>query len=522
MNANLAQMLLRSACSFADRPAVIHGEKTCATFAELGERVARLAGGLRERYGLHSGDRVALVLKNCPEYVELLFAIWQAGLCAVPINAKLHRREIDYILDDSGAALCFDDAPESAGPPSIAPGEPAYRELLAAPPLPIAEVADNDLAWLFYTSGTTGRPKGVMLSHRNLTAMSWAYTAKIARIAPGERLIHAAPMSHGSGLYILPYLAEGACQVVPLSGGFDPGELLQLMPPGGKSSLFAAPTMLNRLVNFVRDQPIDLGGLQTIVCGGAPLYREDEIKALEVLGAKVAQIYGQGESPMTIAGQSAAQLASAWQEGDLTALATVGEAFPGIEIRIADSDDTPLAVGKIGEILVRGATVMSGYWNNPAASAETLRNGWLHTGDLGCLDRAGRLQLHDRSKDVIISGGSNIYPREVEDVLLAHPAVQEACVLGRPHGDWGEEVSALIVAQPGRQISAAELDRWCIERIARFKRPKTYLFAERLPKNSTGKVIKAQLREICRDLPLAPLTTEACGRLSPAALPVEA
>lgn len=496
MNPNLAYMLLRTARAYPEEAAIFHGLDRLATFEQLAERAARCARGLLSELGLQPGDRVALFLPNCPQYVELLYGIWHAGLCAVPINAKLHAHEADYILRDSGARFVFvaEEAPGMDG--QIVVGSPDYQALFAAPGIPVADVAEHDLAWLFYTSGTTGKPKGAMLSHRNLTAMSWAYTNGVSRIRPGDSLLHAAPMSHGSGLYIIPYVAEGASQVIPHSGGFDTGELSGLIATHRHPSLFAAPTMLNRLVAHAREHSVDLDNLKLVVCGGAPLYVADEIAAVDCLGPKVAQIYGQGESPMTIAAQNASRIAAHIAASDAAALASVGHPLPGVEIRIAGPDDSPLPAGEVGEILVRGPSVMVGYWNNAEASARTLRSGWLHTGDIGCLDERGQLSLKDRSKDVIISGGSNIYPREVEDVLLTHAAVAEASVIGCPHPDWGEEVVAIVVLRDGHRVTEDELNRLCLEKIARFKRPKRYRFVSALAKNSTGKVLKTALREL--------------------------
>ncbi|QUN30497.1 AMP-binding protein [Cupriavidus sp. KK10] len=497
MNPNLAQMLVRTARAYPDQAALYLGTERLCTFEQLADRVARCACGLRDWLGLQAGDRVALVMKNCPQYVELLYGIWHAGLCAVPINARLHPREIEGILHDSGARVSFAaDAEAVSGARTIVVGSTDYHALFAAHGMPVTDVSEDALAWLFYTSGTTGKPKGVMLSHRNLGAMSHAYASAVTRILPGDSLIHAAPMSHGSGLYLVPHMAEGASQVVPPSGGFDAGELAGLVAAHQRPSVFAAPTMLNRLVEYARRTRADVSNLKVVVCGGAPLYVEDEIAAVECLGPRIAQIYGQGESPMTITAQSSHEIGRAYAVGDLKALASVGHALPGVEIRIADAGDRALPVGEVGEVLVRGPTVMQGYWNNPEASVATLRNGWLHTGDVGCVDEQGQLTLKDRSKDTIISGGSNIYPREVEDALLAHAAVAEVSVIGRRHPVWGEEVVAVVVLKAGMRMTQSELDQWCLRRIARFKRPKAYLFVNALPKNSNGKVLKTALREL--------------------------
>ncbi len=496
MNANLAQKLADAAARHPQRPAVYLGQCLVADYRELARRAARGAAGLRGQLGLQRDERVALAMRNGPEYVELLYAIWHAGLCAVPINARLHPREMAHIVEDCGARVCFtsDVAPASTRARSVAVSSAAYAALFSGPD----EQAEpecrqpDDLAWIFYTSGTTGTPKGAMLSHGNLAAMARAYAAAVSTVEPGDRLIHAAPMSHGSGLYIVPYLDGGAAQVIPPSRGFDPAEMAELIEAHDQCCVFAAPTMLQRLVGHLRASGQPLEGLKVLVCGGAPLYAEDARDALACIGPRMAQIYGQGESPMTIAAQSTAELAVAYAAGRTGA---VGRAMPSVRLRIADDVGRPLPAGQTGEVLVRGPTVMRGYWNNPAATAAAMRGGWLHTGDLGSVDGDGNLCLLDRSNDVIISGGSNIYPREIEDVLLAHPRVAEVCVVGRRHPLWGEEVVAFVVPQPAAPPSPKELDDWCLAQVARFKRPRHYHLVEALPKNAYGKVLRRTLRE---------------------------
>ncbi len=500
MSINIAHLLARAARLHPQRPALARGVRLLANYAELGARVARLAGGLAAR--LQPNDRVALVMKNCPAYLELMFACWHAGLVVVPINAKLHPKELEFILADCGARLCFasGDLYPALAELAVAGMEqvvdvdgPAYAQLGDAAPISVAASGADDAAWLFYTSGTTGRPKGVTLTMRNLMAALLNYFSDVDNIAPGDAIIHAAPMSHGSGFYMLPHVAHGGLNVVPESGGFDPAEIYELLQVHRGVTMFAAPTMVKRLV----DHPgaADSSGLKTIVYGGGPMYVADCQAALARLGCKLVQIYGQGESPMTITCLDKAMHADTAHPRYAQRLASVGHAFTGVEVRVADADDNPLPTGEIGEILVRGDTVMAGYWNNPAASAETLRNGWLHTGDVGSLDEDGFLTLKDRSKDVIISGGSNIYPREVEEVLLRHPALSEVSVVGQADAEWGEIVVAFIVAR-GAAPESAELDALCLANIARFKRPKRYVVVDALPKNNTGKVLKTQLREL--------------------------
>ena len=502
---NLAHLLHRAAKVWGDRPALSVGKSMRSTYAETGAQVEKLAAGLMAAGKLQRGDRVALLLKNCPEYWELLFALWHAGLVAVPVNAKLHPREVAWILDNAEAklvvvsdALAGELKPLTDVPLILLEG-PAFAALYDAPALPVADVAPDDLAWLFYTSGTTGRPKGAMLSHRNLLAATMNYFADVDHIDPQDCIIHCAPISHGSGLYGLPHVARGANQVIPASGGFDPGETLELIAHWPGCSFFFAPTMVHRLVHAPEAATADTSNLKTIVYGGGPTYVADLQEAMRVLGPKLAQIYGQGEAPMTITGMDKGMHVDRGHPRHLARLGSAGVARSDVEVRVVDADDRPLPSGEIGEIICRGDVVMTGYWRNPEATAQTLRNSWLHTGDVGSFDDDGYLTLKDRSKDMIISGGSNIYPREVEEVLLQHPDVAEVSVVGKPHVDWGEEVIAFVVRRSGAAVDAAALDALCLDHIARFKRPKQYRFLSSLPKNNYGKVLKTELRSLLQE-----------------------
>jgi long-chain acyl-CoA synthetase len=356
----------------------------------------------------------------------------------------------------------------------------------------------QDLAWLFYTSGTTGRPKGVMLSHHNLMAMCGHYFADVDDIGVQDCIIHAAPMSHGSGLYSLPHLTRAACNVIPESGGFDAQELFDLGGHWQGIAMFAAPTMLKRLVEAPSDDLFP--GLKTIIYGGGPMYVADIEAALARFGPRFVQIYGQGESPMSITVSAKDIHRDAQHPRHVLRLASVGRPFEGLQVQVLDEHDQPVPMGEIGEVCVRGEVVMQGYWQNPDASAQALRHGWLHTGDMGSLDEDGFLTLKDRSKDLIISGGSNIYPREVEEVLLLHPSVSEVSVVGRTHPEWGEEVVAFVVlrshAGPHASQILLDLNEHCLSHMARFKRPKHYRVVEQLPKNETGKVLKTELRKL--------------------------
>jgi long-chain acyl-CoA synthetase len=506
---NIANLFVRASRRIADGPAVALGQDVLLTHGALVRRAAAIAGALQSRHGLVPGDRAALVMSNVPDYVELLLAGWHAGLAVVPANARLHRRELAYILGHAGARVCFvtPDVAETVAPLAdelpalervVEVGSRDHLALREGEPAALAEVSADDVAWLFYTSGTTGQPKGAMLTHRNLLAMTLAYLADVDVIAPGDAILHAAPMSHGSGLYILPHAARGACQMLPPCGGFDPGEVFSLLQTrhgvGGGITLFAAPTMVSRLALHPDTGRFEHPGLKTIVYGGGPMYQADLERAHAAFGYRLAQIYGQGESPMCITALDKAMHADIGHPRHRERQASVGTAQAVVEVVVADADDRPLPAGEIGEVLVRGDSVMRGYWQDPDATAATLRGGWLHTGDVGVLDADGFLTLRDRSKDLIISGGSNIYPREVEEVLAQHPAVAEVAVVGRPDPQWGETVVAFVVVAPGQRCDAALLDAHCLAAIARFKRPKDYHFVDALPKNNYGKVLKTELR----------------------------
>ena len=477
---NLFALLDQAAARHGDRGAVYCGERQLHTWSELRERALRLASTLGA-----PGTRIAIASENRPEIVELMFAIWAAECVVVPINYKLHPREMEQIRDDAGVSQVF-ASPKIADtlPNAEIVSGAAYSTRLAAGPAQPPHTTDpSTLAWLFYTSGTTGKSKGAMLSHRNLMAMTLAYLADLDSPDQDCSLIHGAPMSHGSGLYIPPFVLRGARQVIPKSSAFEPDEFLDLCDHHPGCSAFLAPTMVQRLVQTGRACPHNL---RMVVYGGGPMYVDSLKKAMAAFGPIFAQIYGQGEAPMTITGLRG----SDHLDADDTILGSVGYARSGVDVAVLRDDGTPAAIGEIGEIVCRGDVVMSGYWNNPDATAATLQNGWLRTGDMGSFDDRGYLTLRDRSKDVVISGGSNIYPREVEEALLEHPDVSEAGVVGAPDEEWGEVVVAFIVGS----ASAAELDAHLLERIARFKRPKRYEFIDELPKNSYGKVLKRELR----------------------------
>ncbi|MBL8343468.1 MAG: AMP-binding protein [Rubrivivax sp.] len=506
---NLAHWLERTARLHPQRPAIAHGQAVWASHAEFAARAARWAAALRAG-GLGPGERVALFMANCPEYLVALWGTWWAGAVAVPVNAKLHPRELAWIVGHSGSRLVVSEAARhdelraAFGEVGLDATRLAEPQALPGPAGTATEApaprGEADAAWLFYTSGTTGRPKGVTLAARQLRWCTMAYLASVQGVAPGDVMLHPAPLSHGGGLYHLPYVLNGGVNVVPASGGFDGAECLDLAAHWRRASFFGAPTMVRRFVDAARERQRQGGprpeGLATIVYGGGPMYLADIEQALAVVGPHFAQIYGQGESPMTITVLPRSVINDAAQPNFRARLASVGVAQSMVEVAVRDAAGQALPAGERGEVCVRGDVVMEGYWNDPAATAAAIRDGWLHTGDVGSLDADGFLTLLDRSKDLVVSGGSNIYPREVEEALLMHPQVAEVAVIGRRDEEWGEVVVAYVVARAAAAPDlAAALDAHCLQHIARFKRPKHYRFVAELQKNNYGKVLKTTLRE---------------------------
>lgn len=499
---NIASWLYQTAKSWPNRPAILSGAHQFATYGELNDRSAALALFLRNHYGIERGDRVAIFAQNCPEYLEILHAVWWLGAVVVPINYKLHKREAAWIVDDAAAKVVFVGAETMLNKTDckaafLIIGDTDYSRSLDCTNLEQpAPCASDDVAWLFYTSGTTGKPKGVMLTHDNLVYMSLCYSLDVDQVFPTDTVVYAAPMSHGAGLYNLIFIRAGARHLVPETRGFDPKEIAALASRYGNLVFFAAPTMVKRLISHAHSTGFDGAGIRTIIYGGGPMYAADIDEALRVFGNRFVQIYGQGESPMTITALSRDLVADVTHANFRTRRASVGFAQACVQIEIRGPDGRAKPSGETGEIAVFGPTVMKGYWNNPEATSATLVDEWLMTGDLGHLDEDGFLYLTDRSKDVIISGGTNIYPREVEEVLLMHPDVFEVAVIGAPEPEWGEEVVAFVVLQPGSNCDRGILEEWCRAQMASFKKPKKYHFIAELPKNSYGKVLKTELRKL--------------------------
>ncbi len=466
----------------------IEDERIRITSGEFAAAVERLSGGLAS-LGVGAGDVIATMVPNCVEMVLTLFAAWRMGVAVTPVNPALTTGEAGYQLADSGAKVLIADA-ASAGKLSgtdirLIPVEDVGG--LDGPVPPLRAEAD-DLALLVYTSGTTGRPKGVMLDHANLAAMTEQIVTALD-IGPATRVLLVLPLFHVNGIMasVVSPLAAGGSTVI--LSRFDPKTFWQQVEKHRPTYFSAVPTIYLMLNSLPPEVTPDLSSLQFVVCGAAPM-PADAIHEFEHR-YRVPMIEGYGLSEGTVA-SAINPLHGRHKPG------TVGPPFPGQEIGIADGAGQRLSQGEIGEVVIRGANVMRGYLGNPGATAEALRDGWLYTGDLGYLDADGYLVLVDRKKDMIIRGGENIYPTEIESVLYQHPAVQEAAVVGRPDPVYGEQPVAYVLLRPGAHATPDELIEHCKLALAKFKVPRGVYLMDSLPKNTIGKILKEPLRDDSR------------------------
>jgi acyl-CoA synthetase (AMP-forming)/AMP-acid ligase II len=512
---NVGRALENTARRFPERPAVTWGDRTM-TYAAFDRRSNALAHGLGS-LGVGRGDRVAVLMRNRPELLETMYACFKAGYCLVPLNSRFTAGDVSYHVGDSGAVVVLTDA-EGAQVVSGAEIGPATVVVAGTDAVPIGAcgydtlVAESDessavvpverdaLAWLFYTSGTTGRPKGAMLTHGNLSFVTASWLADLTPLSECDVTLHAAPLSHGAGFHALAATARGAHQVIPESARFEPDRILDLLAGARVTNTWMVPTQIVMLSDATVG-PTELPALHHVVYGGAPFARADLERALERFGPIFVQLFGQGETPMTATVLPASDHAAAMAGDRPERLASAGFTRPGMDVRVLGEDDRELAPGEVGEVCVQGPAVMLGYWQRPDATAEALRNGWLHTGDLGRFDEHGYLYLLDRAKDMIITGGSNVYAVEVEAVLADHAAVRDVAVIGVPDRTWGELVVAVVVADEASESTEGALDAHCTERLASYKRPRRYVFRDALPRNAYGKVVKRQLREEMSDAP---------------------
>ncbi|HMG44180.1 MAG TPA: AMP-binding protein [Acidimicrobiales bacterium] len=508
---NVGQMLVNTARLLPDRVAVTWGDRTL-TYAELDRRSNSLARGLAA-LGVRRGDRVAVLMPNRPELLEAMFACFKAGYCLVPLNARFTSDEVAYHVQDAAAAavLADDDgidvvlgadvgraAVVVAGTGSTPSGAEDLETLVAGDDGAVSAVVPvdrDDLAWLFYTSGTTGRPKGAMLTHGNLSFVTASWLADLTPMTEHDVTLHAAPLTHGAGFHALAATARGAHQVIPRETRFDPPAIIELFARARITNTWMVPTQIVLLTDAAATLGLpELPDLRHVVYGGAPFAPAELRRAIEAFGPVFVQLYAQGETPMTATVLPASHHTAALAGDRPELLGSAGLSRPGMDVRVLGPDDEELPAGEVGEVCVRGPAVMLGYWQREEATAETLRHGWLHTGDLGRMDEQGYLFLLDRAKDLIITGGSNVYAVEVEATLADHAQVRDIAVVGVSDRTWGEIVVAVVVADDPGEATEATLSAHCAARLARYKQPRRFVFVDRLPRNAYGKVLKRDLR----------------------------
>jgi long-chain acyl-CoA synthetase len=494
MGTNLASIVSASAARDAAAPAVRLGGGTL-TYGDLEDGIARVATLLRE-HGLQPGDRVGVMLPNVLEFPPAYYGVLRAGGIVVPMNVLLKRREISFYLEDSGATLLLawhgfvEEAREgaaAAGAELIEVEPEAFAATLAAlePTPETAAVDDEDTAVILYTSGTTGKPKGAELSHRNLDQNSEIIARTTLVIDAGDVVLGALPLFHSFGQTVAMNASMRVGAVLTLVPKFDPGEALATIARDGVTHFYGVPTMYGAMLHHPEREKFDTSTLRLCKTGGASMPVEVLHGFEEAFGTELIEGYGLSET---------SPVASSGHPGQVRKPGSIGTPIERVEMKIFDGDDQEVPRGEVGEIVIRGHNIMKGYWDRPDATAEAMRGGWFHSGDLGREDEDGFFYVVDRKKDMIIRGGYNVYPREVEELLYEHPAIREAAVVGIPHPEWGEEIGAAVVLEPGAdEVAPEEISAWVRERIAAYKYPRVVWFIEELPKGPTGKIVKREI-----------------------------
>jgi acyl-CoA synthetase (AMP-forming)/AMP-acid ligase II len=504
---NIGYILKRTAKNLPDREGLVVGGRRLA-FKEINERVNQLANALLAQ-GLQKGDRVGLLFYNSLAYFESYLALYKAGLIWVRLNYRLSISELINMMRDSQAfAIIYGPEFEkvadeicsnvSAVKLRIHQGEGpglGYEDFLSSGSKeePSIEVNEEDLSDIWYTSGTTGEPKGIMITHRNILTCVQLLLSDVYRIREEDKLLTVGALSHAGSVRVLPFVSRGALNVLHKS--FDPMEIFETVEKEKITDISTVPTMLLALMDHPERQNYDLSSLKTITYAGAPTPVERIKEAVNIFGPILDQSFGQAESIITITHLPKHEHIVNNDPEREKRLASVGREYPGVQLKVVNEKDEECAPSEIGEVITKSDLVMKGYWNRPQQTAEVLKNGWLYTGDLGYQDEKGYLYLMDRKHGKIITGGLNVYPREVEEVLSRHKAIAEVCVFGVPDPKWGEAVTAAVTLRSGTDISEQELIEFCKSKVASYKTPKKVHILDSLPKSAYGKILQRELKK---------------------------
>jgi long-chain acyl-CoA synthetase len=493
MGLNLASIVVDSAARAPEAAAVRLGDVSM-TYAELDERSARLATLLHER-GLEPGDRVGVMLPNVPEFPVAYYGVLRAGGVVVPMNVLLKRREIAFYLEDSGARLLLGwhgfaaearDGAADAGVELIEVEPESFAAMLDEhePTTALADSDEQDTAVILYTSGTTGKPKGAELTHFNLSRNADIASRTTCVISAGDIVLGTLPLFHSFGQTVSMNASMRVGATLTLVPRFDPEEALATMARDRVTHFYGVPTMYGALLHHPGREQHDTSALRTCITGGASMPVEVLRGFEEAFDCVVCEGYGLSET---------SPVASSNHPDMERKPGSIGTPLEEVEMKVVDEDDNEVAQGEVGEIVIRGHNIMKGYWQRPEATEEAMRGGWFHSGDMARVDEDGYFFIVDRKKDLIIRGGYNVFPREVEEILYEHPKIREAAVLGIPHEQLGEEVGAAVVLHDGEELAPQEVSEYVKERIAAYKYPRAVWFLDDLPKGPTGKILKREI-----------------------------
>jgi long-chain acyl-CoA synthetase len=506
---NVGRLVTKAVKKYGDRTAIVFGNKSYSYF-ELYERVNRLANGLL-KLGVSKGDRVAFLGRNSSEYIEADFAMAKCGMIRVPLRARLSSGELLHIMEDSqpNTLIVEDtfveeienirkdlkDVKHYIITSGAREGMIGYEDLLAdsSPDEPCVDVSDDDVYALIYTTGTTGKPKGAMQTHKNQLWVIRSILLDVYRLTEDDVLLSFLPLMHAPLILIVASFMNGAKHII--QPRFNAQEVLETIERDGVTTVFMVPTVIYMLLEYPELRKYDISSLKTVLYGGSPMVGDRLKDAMDVFGNVFVQSYGLAEAFMPITVLTKEDHERALANEDFKILSSAGKESTFIEIKLVDEAGNHVGLTEPGEIVIRGDNIMKGYWNNPTATAECIKDGWFYTGDIGTIDEEGYIYIVDRKHEMIITGGLNVYPREVEEVIFKHPAVLEAVVIGVPHDKWGESVKAVVVLKERMHANESEIIEFCNGKIADYKIPKSVDFVESLPKGASEKILRKDVKE---------------------------